>query len=280
MVDTAFLIAGALAVAAFFDADSGPERSIRELADALYRRVEWPWVLRGGRLLHHGWTPEKGFIPYCWEGYDEALLLYTLALGSPTHPIPPECYSAWATTYSWKQIYGIEYLYAGPLFIHQLSHIWIDFRDIQDAPMRAHGLDYFENSHRATQVQHRYAVDNPQGFRRYGEHCWGITASDGPGSFTKKLDRVERQFYDYLARGAPYGPDDGTLAPWTVVASLPFAPDLVLPTIAYFDRLDLRVGNPYGFKATFNPTYSAGDNRPYGWISPYHFGLNQGRLYS
>jgi hypothetical protein len=275
-VDTAFLVAGMLAAAAYFHRDTGEEREIRDLADELYRRVDWDWARNGGALLTHGWKPESGFLPYCWEGYDEALLLYTLGLGSPTHPLPADCYFNWTSTYTWKNIYGYEYLYSGPLFTHQLSHIWIDFRSIQDAFMRDKGIDYFENSRRATYVHQQYAIQNPQDWAGYGEHCWGITASDGPGPVTRKIGGVERTFYDYLARGAPYGPDDGSIAPWAVAASLPFAPEIVLPTIEYFEHRRLRVDNPYGFKATFNPTFeTTGRN---GWISPYHYGLNQGPI--
>ena len=168
-------------------------------------------------------------------------------------------------------------LYSGSLFTHQLSHIWIDFRGIQDAFMRAHGLDYFENSRRATYVQQQYAIRNPLGFEGYGEYCWGLTASDGPGWTVRVLNGIERRFFDYIARGAPYGPDDGTIAPWAVVASLPFAPEIVLPTIQHFDQLDLGMLRPYGFKATFNPTFAVeGDRR--GWVSPWHFGIDQGPI--
>jgi len=273
-VDTAFLVAGMLAAAAYFHRNTGEEREIRDLADELYRRVDWDWARNGGALLNHGWKPDSGFLPYCWEGYDEALLPYALGLGSPTHPLPAECYSKWLATYTWKKIYGYEYLYSGPLFTHQLSPIWIDFCTIQDAFMREKGIDYFENSRRATYVHQQYAIQNPQGWAGYIEHCWGITASDGPGPVTQNIGGVERTFYAYLARGAPYGPDDGTIAPWAVAASLPFAPETVLPTIEYFEHRRLRVDNRYGFKATFNPTFeTTGRN---GWISPYHYGPNQG----
>ena len=110
-----------------------------------------------------------------------------------------------------------------------MSHIWCDFRGIRDRFMRAHDSDYFENSRRATLVQQRYAIAQPVRFRHYGEWCWGITASDGPGFVTRKVDGIERVFFDYIARGAPYGPDDGTVAPWAVAASLPFAPEIVVP---------------------------------------------------
>ena len=222
----------------------------------LYRRADWQWAQNRGATVTHGWKPESGFLEYRWEGYDEAMLLYILGLGSPTHPLPESCYAAWTSTYRWEHCYGYEYLYAGPLFTHQLSHVWIDFRGIQDAFMRDKGIDYFENSRRATYVQQQYAIDNPLKFAGYGRDCWGITASDGPGPETIKVDGIERHFFDYLGRGVPYGPDDGTIAPWAVVTSLPFAPEIVLPTIDhYINQLKLTESNPYGFKATFNPTY-------------------------
>jgi hypothetical protein len=278
-VDTAFLLAGGLTSAVYFDADTQAEREIRDLALRLYERADWQWAQNGGQTVTHGWHPESGFIKYRWEGYDEALLMYVLGLGSPTHALPASSYAAWASTYEWKHSYGLDYLYAGPLFTHQLSHIWIDFRGIQDEYMRGKGIDYFENSRRATHVQHRYAIDNPHGFKRYGRKCWGITASDGPGPDVRKINGVDCQFYDYIARGVPDGPDDGTIAPWAVVASLPFAPDIVLPAIDYFiHEVKLKVGNPYGFKATFNPTHPEQTRSPYGWVSRWHYGLNQGPI--
>ncbi len=239
--DSTILLAGALTAGAYFDADTTEEEEIRALADGLYRRADWSWAQNGGATVTHGWKPESGFLKYRWEGYDEALVLYILGLGSPTHPLPEESYAAWASTYEWKSSYGYDYLYAGPLFTHQISHIWIDFRGIQDAFMREKGIDYFENTRRATYVQQRYAIDNPLKFAGYGKDCWGITASDGPGPVTIKVNGIERQFFDYLGRGVPYGPDDGTIGPWAVVASLPFAPEIVLPAIDYLvHQVDLK----------------------------------------
>jgi hypothetical protein len=277
-VDSTFLLAGALAAGAYFDGDTAEEREIRSLADALYRRADWNWARNGGLTVTHGWRPETGFIAYRWEGYDEALLLYILGLGSPTHPLPPDSYAAWSSTYRWEQSYGYDYLYAGPLFIHQLSHVWIDFRGIQDAAMGEKGIDYFENSRRATFVQQCYAIENPRKFASYGSHCWGITASEGPGPATLTIDGRERSFFDYLARGVTQGPDDGTLAPWAVVASLPFAPEIVLPAIDYcIHQAKLKDSNAYGFKASYNPTHPGEPGNPFGWwVSPWHFGLNEG----
>lgn len=275
-IDTALFIAGALAAAQFFDASSADEAEIRSLATSLYERIEWDWMLTGSDLICHGWRPEDGgaHLPYHWKGYDEALVLYILALGSPTHPIGLESYSAWCRSYEWKTVYGISYLYAGPLFIHQLSHVWIDFRGIRDDYMRERGIDYFENSRRATQVQQQYGIRNPLGLASMGELSWGATASDGPGPATKTIDGVERVFYDYVARGVPDGPHDGTLAPWAVVASLPFAPEIVIPTLLNFRQLQIEIANPYGFKASLNPTFGGGGSM--GWISKYHFGINEG----
>ena len=275
-IDTALLIAGVNAAAAYYQGSDADETEIRALGDLLYRRVDWQWMLNGGATICHGWTPEKGFLKWRWEGYDEALILYVLALGSPTYPIPESSYAAWTSTYEWIRIYDIDFLYAGPLFIHQMSHVWIDFRGIRDAFMREHDSDYFENSRRATLIQQQYAIVNPLNFKGYGEFCWGVTASDGPGNVRKRVGGVQRRFYDYIARGAPYGPDDGTLAPWAVVACLPFAPEVVLPTINYFQNLQLREVNPYGFKASFNPTYPCTTRKACGWVSPYHFGINEG----
>ena len=277
-VDSALLLGGMLTCAAYFTGSTPAEVEIRELAERLYARVDWQWAQNGGATVTHGWRPEHGFLRYRWEGYDEALLLYMLGLGSPTHPLSAESYRAWASTYEWRSVYDIEFLYAGPLFTHQLSHIWIDFRGIQDAFMREHACDYFENSRRATLVQQQYGIRNPKGFAHYGELCWGITASDGPGNYILKIDGIKRRFFDYLARGVPDGPDDGTIAPWAVVASLPFAPEIVLPTVADFVQWCRGGDHRYGFKATFNPTFPDPGGVPNGWVSPWHIGINEGPI--
>jgi hypothetical protein len=275
-IDSAFLFAGALTVATYFDADTPNEIEIRSLAHALYQRADWNWARDGGPTLTHGWRPETGFIPHRYEGYDEGLLLYILGLGSPTHPLPAESFTAYSATYQWKKLYDRELLYSGPLFTHQLSHMWIDFRGIRDEFMTAHDSDYFENSRQATLVQQRYAVENPLGFVGYGEHCWGFTACDGPGCARRMVNGVEREFFDYIARGAPFGPDDGTVAPWVVVASLPFAPEIVIPTIRHFMEMNLGETAKYGFKPSFNQSFEAPASELGWWVTPYHFGIDQG----
>jgi hypothetical protein len=275
-IDSAFLFAGALTVGAYFDRDTRDEAEIRTLADALYRRADWNWARNRGPTLTHGWRPESGFISHRYEGYDEGLLLYILGLGSPTYPLPSESYRAYCASYRWRRIYDRELLYSGPLFTHQLSHLWIDFRGIRDEFMRARDSDYFENSRNATFVQQEYAIRNPLNFVGYGEHCWGFTASDGPGHVTRTIDGVEREFFNYVARGAPFGPDDGTVAPWVVAASMPFAPEIVVPTLRHFAQMDLGMTHKYGFRPSFNQTFLVPESPTGWWVTPYHFGVDQG----
>jgi len=267
-VDTAFLLAGMLTAAVWFDGNSSDERDIRGLADALFRRADWPWAQNGGATVTHGWRPEKGFLRARWRGYDEALLLYVLGLGSPTYPLPADSYAAWSATYQWKRVYGHTFLYGSSFFLHQFSHLFLDFRGIQDAFMREKGIDYFENSRRATLVQREYAIRNPHGFKGYGPDFWGLTATGGPGRAVRTVDGVRRRFFGYAARGVPYGPDDGTIAPWSLLASLPFAPSIVLPTLAHLRRTYPDSVGPYGFNSGINLTFSG--------ETPAHYGVNLG----
>ncbi len=277
MIDTSILIAGVLTSGTYFSAAADDEREIRELARFLYERIDWPWASAGGAVVRMGWKAGAGFLSYGWEGYSEAMLLYVLGLGSPTHPLPAESYGAWSGTYQWENLYDIDFLFAAPLFIHQLSHVWIDFRGIQDAFMREKRSDYFENSRRATVVQQQYAMRNPLWFEGYGENCWGITAGLGPG-FAKQRGEggVEQQFYGYVARGVPFGPDDGTLAPWAAVASLPFAPDIVLAALRHFREAHPEVISADGLLTSFNPSFDTGEGARSGWLAPEHHGLDQG----
>ena len=277
-VDTGFLLAGMLVAAGYFDRDDEKESEIRDLAKFLYLRVDWQWACNGGATLTHGWKPKRGFLPYRWQGYDEALLLYVLGLGSPTHPLPAQSYLAWVSSYEWKEIDGYELLYAGPLFIHQYSHCWLDLRGIQDAFMRDKGIDYFENSRRATLAQRTYAIRNPLEFVGYGANFWGLTASDGPGFTTRRIGGNDRNFFNYVARGAPYGPDDGTIAPWAVAASLPFAPEIVLPTIRHLQDAFPEASGKYCFLCSVNATYRSDSEILLPWTSDNHFGINVGPI--
>ena len=271
-IDTALLMGGALLAAAYFTGAHPAERELRDLASALYRRVEWPWALAGGTHLRMGWHPVDGFLPACWTGFSEALLLYVLAAGSPTHPLDPVHYQTLIDSYRWMKVGGIDYLHAGPLFIHQYAHCFLDLRGIRDGFMREHDSDYFENSRQAVAVQQQYARENPQGFAGYGEHCWGISASDGPGAKKIVVDGVEREFLAYSARGVFGDPDDGTIVPSVVLAALPFAPDAVMRTVDHLCGLKLPPGPRHGFIPAFNLTWP----RPGGWVCPQHYAINEG----
>ena len=160
-----------------------------------------------------------------------------------------------------------------------MSHLWVDFRGIHDDFNRKTGIDYFENSRRATYIHRQYGIENPLGFAHYNEYVWGLTASDGPGPATLEVNGVRRVFLGYESRGAPFGPDDGTISPWAVATSLPFAPEIVIKTIRHIiEVLKSKGRNPYGFVASFNPTYPRSSTSQSGWASPWTFGLNEGPI--
>ncbi|HXF23071.1 MAG TPA: glucoamylase family protein, partial [Gemmatimonadaceae bacterium] len=290
MVDTALLIAGALTAARYFTASTAGEIELRELVELLYRRIDWRWAQDEHGVIRQGWKPECGFLHYVWQGYNEAIVLYVLALGSPTHPADGSGYEAWTVTYQWENMYDYDVLYAGPLFIHQFSHAWVDLRGIQDRFMREKRSDYFENSRRAIMVQRAYAQRNPNEFAGYDDCCWGLTACDGPNHDMPELaNRCDprHRLLGYSARGVPFGPDDGTLSGWAVLASLPFAPEIVLR--AADTMLERYPGMLSGgrYTSSFNPTlapdapranYDTGSRSSGAWYSTGHFGLDQGIL--
>jgi hypothetical protein len=273
-IDTALLLAGVLTAGAYFTTDAHSEVEIRALSNELYGKVDWEWARNGKPTVSQGWKPESGFLHYGWQGYNEAAILYVLGLASPTHPLPASSYAAWTATYQWECIYGHDLLYAGPLFIHQFSHAWIDFRNIQDQFMREKGTDYFENSRRAVDVQREYAQRNPNEYELYGADGWGLSAGDGPGSATARAPGRERRFFDYVARGVPYGPDDGTIAPAASLASLPFAPALALSAVRQLFAWYPELTDTWRLPSGFNRAAKGADAR--GWISSGYYGLDQG----
>jgi hypothetical protein len=276
LIDTTLLLAGVLTASVYFSEDTPIEIEIRRRADAIYGRIDWQWACDGEATVRQGWKPESGFLHYGWEGYNEAAILYVLGLASPSHPLPDGSFAAWTATYQWENIYDYEFLYAGPLFIHHFSHAWIDFAGIRDRFMREKDSDYFENSQRAIYVQRDYAWRNPYGYAGYGNECWGITAGDGPGFKTLKIDGRHRRFLGYAARGVPYGPDDGTIAPCASLASLPFAPGLALSALRQFCARYPEMTRDSRLPSGFNPTLSG--EGPNGWVSEGYFGLDQGIL--
>jgi hypothetical protein len=287
-VDTSLLLAGALFAQSYFDRDDPTERAIRDAAEELYRRVEWPWEVVRPHAISMGWKPEEGFHSWDWRGYNEAMIVVILALGSPTHPVEPEAWAEYTKTYKWGNFLGQEHLLFAPLFGHQYSHVWIDFRGIQDAYMRSKGIDYFENSRRATLAQRQYAILNPHGWRDYGAEVWGLTACDGPMDATITIDGVPRTFHSYHARGVTSGEvrDDGTIAPTAAASSIAFTPEL---SIAAMRAMRSRYGgdlySTYGFVDAFNPTLRTTEelkhgrvNPQLGWFDVDYLGIDQGPI--
>ena len=303
-VDTSLLLAGVLFCQSYFDRQDPHEAQIRKLADEIYRRVDWTWAQPRAPAVALAWTPEEGFTKLDWNGYNEAMLVYLLALGSPTHPISQQAWTLWTSTYDkhWGTLYNQTYLSFAPLFGHQYTHVWVDFRGIRDQYMREHGLDYFENSRRATYTQRRYAIANPRHWKDYGKNVWGMSASDGPGNVNEPYLGKEASFLNYAARGVGVGhvTDDGTIAPTAAISSLPFAPEIVLPaTLEMYRRFGSSIYSSYGFLDAFNPSFRAPPgtpsvikvsdapgqnaedqpaNKDTGWVDPDYVGIDEGPI--
>ncbi len=291
-VDTTLLLGGVLFAESYYDRDTPQEKDIRQRADAIYRRVDWTWMQPRAPLISMGWTPGGKFIAADWKGYDEGMLVYILALGSPTHPVTPDAWKAWLSTnpLTWGRFEGRTFLNFAPLFGHQYTETWVDFRGIRDAWSRQHGLDYFENSRRATYSQRSYAIANPGHWTGYGPNVWGLTASNGPGDVTvKDAAGEERTFFGYTARGAglDYISDDGTIAPTAAGGSIAFAPEIVIPALTEMkQRYGKYIYNRYGFVDAFDPSFHdtglplrTGRVVPgAGWVDSVQLGIDQGPI--
>ena len=245
-IDTALLMAGVLTCRAYF---ADPE--IDSLAKGLYERVDWRWMAHGGPLLRHGWKPESGFLDSSWNAYSEHMLLYLLALGADQHALSPNSWQAWRRP--WVEYGGMRFVgVAAPLFIHQYSHAWFDFRGMHDE-----FLDYFENSVTATRVHRQFCIDLRPEFPHLEKNLWGITASDS--------------IQGYVAWGGPprHGPLDGTLVPCAAAGSLPFLPSECLRCLRTIrERFGDRVWRRYGFLDAFNPAIN--------WYGPDVIGIDVG----
>jgi hypothetical protein len=266
-IDTALLFAGIMHARQFFDDPAeADEITIRALADSITRRADWRWVHLGRYLetgtpsdslgIQMGWNPTTGFSTFGkWTGYNEAMLMYIMAIGSPTHPVPATDWGVWTGSYNFSSYYASvgSYVRFGPLFGHQYSHCWIDFRQIRDAYMQSRNMTYWENSRRATLTQiafgRQYGQFESTLHFGYSDSLWGWTACDGPPG------------YGYVARGNPGGPDDGTIAPTAAISSVAFAADSVWPCIRnMWNTRNTIVGGQYrplwlsyGFTDAFNP---------------------------
>jgi hypothetical protein len=290
-VDTTILLMGALFAGQYFDRDHSAEREIRKLANALYARADWNFFRSDGRRpVSMGWHPGEGLIPANWVGFNEGMFVNVLALGSPTHSAPADLWTQWTKPYPkfWRGDGPRRRIAFAPLFGHQFSHIFIDFRGIRDPAMRAAGFDYFENSRRETYANRAWCIANPMQWDGYSKDLWGLSACDGPGSFNFPFKGSNRTFFGYSARGPltePDGRDDGTIAPTAALGSLPFAPEIVIPCAeallkqpGLFDR--------YGFRDSFNPSFrfagaqvESGSVGPkHGWVASDYLGLDQGPI--
>ena len=251
-IDTALLLGGVLTVRQYFRED----QQIRKLATEIYERVDFRWMLNGDPLLlAHGWKPESGFLKARWNTYSEDTILYLLAIGSPTHPIPARAwYALWRDRYRYSD-YAYFTTIGVPLFMHQYSHAWVDYRSRRE--LRGDRIDYFDNSVKATLAHRKFCIDLAYEFKVYGPNVWGITASDSAKG--------------YLAWGGPPRDPalDGTIVPSAPGGSLMFTPQLSVAALRTMrDQYGERIYGRYGFIDAFNPAS--------GWYDKEVIGINVG----
>jgi hypothetical protein len=245
-IDTSILLCGVLACRAYFE-----DAEICDLATKLYERADWTWFLQGAKTLSMGWTPEHGFIQARWAEYCELMMIYLLGMGSPTHPLPPETWDAWARPdFEYK---GIHYVGSrAPLFVHQYSHAWFDFRGKRDKY-----ANYFKNSMIATKVHKLWCLDLAKQFPDYSEDLWGISASDSANG------------YQAWGGPPPMGKLDGSVVPCATGGSLPFLPtDTIRVVKTIREKYGKRAWRKYGFVDAFNPLKN--------WYNPDVLGIDAG----
>ncbi|MFH0838649.1 MAG: glucoamylase family protein [Candidatus Omnitrophota bacterium] len=246
-IDTALFLAGALFCGEYFKGTK-----VDQLAQKLYERVDWKWMLNKNNVLCMGWKPESGFLPYYWDSYNELIILYALAIGSPTHPIPAHTWKAWKRPYGTYDRYTLIYSYTGSLFTYLYSHAWIDFRSFYDGD-----INYWDNSIRAVKANRQFCINNRVNFSTYSEDCWGLSASLGPAG--------------YRAYGAKPGIalHDGTIAPFAVCGTLPFDRENTLRSIRFmYENYGDKIYGTYGFKDAFNISQD--------WWAEDYLGIDQG----
>jgi len=244
-IDTSLLLCGVLTARQYF-----AEAEIQDLATKIYERVDWPWMLNGGKTFSMGWHPEHGFLESRWDRYCELMMIYLLALGSPTHPVPPETWGAWKRPT--VKFGGIEYISGhDPLFTHQYSQAWFDFRGKRDAY-----ADYFENSVKATRAHKLFCLSLGGEFPDYSDHLWGITSSDSVSG--------------YQAWGGPprIGKLDGSVVPCAAGGSLPFLYADCIDVLRTVRERYPKAWGRYGFTDAFNPLKE--------WYNPDVLGIDQG----
>jgi len=254
------LLAGILYVKQYFNGTNSDETTIRTLADAIFNRVDWNWMAQGTNAVSMGWLPPGTFISNNWRGYDEGMILYLLGLGITTNPLPASAWSYWTSGYTWATNYNQAYVPFPPLFGHEYSHCWVDFRHVADSYMNNHNTTYFENSRRATLAQLSYCIANPSRWPGYGSNVWGLTASDDP-------------YVGYQAHGAPPAlNDNGTLAPTAPGGAMAFTPEYSLPALQYlYSNYRTNLWTANGFRDAFNL-------RAFPWYDTDELGIDQGPI--
>jgi hypothetical protein len=277
-IDTGWLLSGILACQSYFTGEVPEEQRIRALADSIFLRVEWDWAMDGKETMSMGWHPETGLIKASWQGYNEAMMIIILALGSPTHPVHDSAWNSWCKTYQWREYMGMEFVNFGPLFGHQYSQMFIDFRGIYDPYMAKKGIDYFENSRRATLSNRQYCITNPGKFEGYSSTIWGLTACDGPAD-VKEADTLRYRTYWARGAGALGIADDGTIAPTASGGSVPFAPEECIDALFTMkNTFGDNLYQEYGFKDSFNMTFTPSGKKQKGWFDPDYLGIDQGPI--
>lgn len=276
-IDTGLLMMGIIFARNYYDKNTPEEKEIRELATTLLNRLDWSVFYMDEKSKHPytismAWHPESGTTNWGWHGYTEGLFLYILAAGTGIEN-PERAYNGWLRTYTWKTPYpGLSHVTFPPLFGHQFSQTFIDFRGLADPYLKEKGIDYFENSRRATLTQQQYAIENPKGWVGYDSLTWGFTATDGPGS---AYNFDDKKFEGYAGRGSSGKEEtvaeDGTLAPYGVLSSLPFTPELSLATIKNINKkYGDKIWGKYGYYDAFNPTAK--------WVDDDFIGIDEGPM--
>jgi hypothetical protein len=265
-IDTTLLLAGILYDKQYFNGTNSDETSIRAMADAIFNRVDWTFMAKGTSRVAMGWLPDTGFTTFGnWVGYNEAMILYLLGIGTATNPVPAAGWSYWTSGYTWATNYDQAYIPFPPLFGYEYSHCWVDFRHVADSYMNSHNSTYFENSRRATIAQRQYCIANPNGWPGYGSNVWGLTASDGPPP------------NGYEARGGPPAqnysvPDDGTIAPTAPGGAMAFAPEYSLPGLQMlYNQYRTNLWTANGFRDAFNLRSPV-------WYDTDELGIDQGPI--
>jgi hypothetical protein len=230
-IDTSILLCGVLMARAYFQ-----DAQIEDLATKIYNRVEWPWMLNGGPAFSMGWQPESGFLNNRWDHYCELMMIYLLGIGSPTNPVSSDTWTAWSRPTITFQ--GLTYISGNdPLFTHQYSHAWFDFRNKKDAY-----ANYFDNSVTATKAHKLFCLSLASQFNDYSDNLWGITASDYAGGYTA------------WGGPPPQGPIDGSVVPCATGGSLPFVyADCIRVLRTIRTTYAAKAWGLYGFVDAFNP---------------------------